>query len=163
MPQHPKRSVGSCGIRKRRGCDAPSDAGAWGITPPTRPLGPEPCAFRSGALEGGAGGMRPRIKSPRARRGPVGASKGLGATALPRRAPSRAGAQSEAERRRQRAGTAGGVGGRARPKGARVSIPWRFGQIGCDFVFCDYRLLSKHVPSDHVIDLFFVEIVRHGP
>lgn len=52
---------------------------------------------------------------------------------------------------------------RGRAERARESTSGRSGQVGCDFVFCDYRLLSEHVPSDHVIDLLFVEIVRHTP
>ena len=52
---------------------------------------------------------------------------------------------------------------RGRAERARESSSGWSCQVGCDFVFCDYRLLSEHVPSDHVIDLFFVEIVRHTP
>ena len=56
------------------------------MTQPTRPPKSATVTERSGVKEGGAGGTRPRIKERRARRGPVGASKGLDATTLPRRA-----------------------------------------------------------------------------
>lgn len=61
---------------------------------PEPPQRPDPSAPRyaldvrgpSVTDRGGCGRHAPPHKAPRARRGPVGASKGLGATALPRRA-----------------------------------------------------------------------------